>query len=94
MDRKSVCERMNFMNSILDTAQMYISMAASTALLGFVVLSVILFIIDGIKAKRQQRKRKAGITVMFIIAMILEAVFIIAVVLFFYMIIVYIGSTY
>lgn len=94
MDRKSVCERMNFMNSILDTAQMYISMAASTALMGFVVLSVILFIIDGIKAKRQQRKRKAGITVMFIIAMILEAVFIIAVVLFFYMIIVYIGSTY
>ena len=53
---------------------MYISMAASTALIGFVVLSVILFIIDGIKAKRQQRK--AGITVMFIIAMILEAVFI------------------
>ena len=94
MDRKSVCERMNLMNSILDTAQMYISMAASTALMGFVVLSVILFIIDGIKAKRQQRKRKAGITVMFIIAMILEAVFIIAVVLFFYMIIVYIGSTY
>ena len=38
--------------------------------------------------------RKAGITVMFIIAMILEAVFIIAVALFFYMIIVYIGSTY
>lgn len=94
MDRKSVCERMNFMNSILDTAQMYISMAASTALSGFVVLSVILFIIDGIKAKRQQCKRKAGITVMFIIAMILEAVFIIAVVFFFYMIIVYIGSTY
>ena len=94
MDRKSVCERMNLMNSILDTAQMYISMAASTALSGLVVLSVILFIIDGIKAKRQQRKRKAGITVMFIIAMILEAVFIIAVVLFFYMIIVYIGSTY
>lgn len=82
------------MNSVLDTAQMYISMAASTALSGFVVLSVILFIIDGIKAKRQQRKRKVGITVMFIIAMILEAVFIIAVVLFFYMIIVYIGSTY
>ena len=45
----SVCERMNLMNSILDTAQMYISMAASTALSGFVVLSVILFIIDGIK---------------------------------------------
>ena len=82
------------MNSIFDTVQMYISMAFSTAISGFVILSVILFIIDGIKAKRQHRKRKAGITVMFIIAMILEAVFIIAVVLFFYMIIVYIGSTY
>ncbi len=85
---------MIIMNSIFDTAQMYISMALSTAISGFVILSVILFIIDGIKAKRQHRKRKAGITVMFIIAMILEAVFIIAVVLFFYMIIVYIGSTY
>ena len=38
----------------------------------FVKLSIVLFIIDGIKAKRQQRKRKAGITVMFIISIILD----------------------
>ena len=82
------------MNSILDTAQMYISMAASTALSGFVVLSVILFIIDGIKAKRQHRTRKAGITVMFIISMVLTALMIIAVGVFFYLLIYYIGSTY
>ena len=82
------------MNSIFDTAQMYISMAASTALSGFVVLSVILFIIDGIKAKRQHRKRKAGITVMFIISMVLTALMIIAVGVFFYLLIYYIGSTY
>ena len=37
----------------------------------FIVLSVFLFIFDGIKAKEQHRKRKAGITVMFIISMII-----------------------
>jgi len=37
----------------------------------FITLSVFLFIFDGIKAKEQQRKRKTGITVMFVIAIIL-----------------------
>ena len=39
----------------------------------FTGLSVALFIIDGIKAKRQERKRKGGITTMFVISMIFQA---------------------
>ena len=38
----------------------------------FMGLSVALFIIDGIKAERQHRKRKVGIKVMFIISIILQ----------------------
>ena len=36
-----------------------------TVFTAFVTVSVVLFIVDGIKAKRQHRKRKTGITVMF-----------------------------
>ena len=39
----------------------------------FTGLSIVLFIMDGIKAKSQKRKRKVGITIMFIIAMVLTA---------------------
>ena len=39
----------------------------------FTGLSVALFIIDGIKAKRQERKRKGGITAMFVISMVFQA---------------------
>jgi len=46
-----------------------------TVFTAFVTVSVILFIVDGIKAKRQHRKRKTGITVMFIIAIIFEVIF-------------------
>ncbi len=42
-----------------------------TIIESFIGLSVALFIIDGIKAKRQHRKRKTGITVMFIISIII-----------------------
>ena len=38
----------------------------------FMGLSVALFIIDGINAERQHRKRKVGIKVMFIISIILQ----------------------
>lgn len=50
----------------------------------FTPLSVALFIIDGIKAKRQNRKRKAGITVMFIIAIILNVLAYLLIIFFFY----------
>ena len=39
----------------------------------FTGLSIVLFIMDGIKAKSQNRKRKVGITIMFITAMVLTA---------------------
>ena len=49
-------------------------MGLTMAVTAFMVLSVVLFIIDGIKAKRQHRKRKAGITIMFIISIILDVI--------------------
>ena len=52
-------------------------MGVMSFIYSFMGLSVALFIIDGIKAKRQQRKRKTGITVMFIISIILEVLMLI-----------------
>ena len=46
--------------------------------------SVALFIIDGIKAKRQNRKRKTGITVMFIITIILDVLACLGIIFFFF----------
>ena len=43
-------------NTLMETLEMFIGMAVT----GFLVLSVVLFIVDGIKAKRQNRKRKTG----------------------------------
>ena len=59
------------MSGLTDTITMYLEMGLTMAVTAFMVLSVVLFIIDGIKAKRQHRKRKAGINVMFIISIIL-----------------------
>ena len=50
----------------------------------FIITSIILFIRDGILAKREERKRDTGYTVMFIISMAIIAV-IIAFCLFLYM---------
>lgn len=47
----------------------------------FTGLSVALFIIDGIKAKRQHRKRKVGITIMFIISIILDVIVVLGMIL-------------
>ena len=49
----------------------------------FDILSLVLFIIDGIKAQSQHRKRKVGITVMFIISIILQVLTYILVICFF-----------
>ena len=40
----------------------------------YVLLSIVLFIVDGLKAKEQGRKIKIGIKIMFIIAMVLAAI--------------------
>ena len=64
----------------------------SAAITAFIALSVVLFIIDGVKAKRQHRKRKAGITVMFVIAMIIAALEIIGLVVVIYCLSAYIMS--
>ena len=60
--------------------------------MAFIALSVVLFIIDGVKAKRQHRKRKAGITVMFVIAMIIAALEIIGLAVVIYCLSAYIMS--
>lgn len=64
----------------------------SAAITAFIALSVVLFIIDGVKAKRQHRKRKAGITVMFVIAMIIAALEIIGLAVVIYCLSAYIMS--
>ena len=56
------------MNMLAETLSTYLAAGLSVLVEGFMVLSVVLFIVDGIKAKRQHRRRKVGITVMFILA--------------------------
>ena len=59
------------MNMLTETLSTYLAAGLSALVEGFMVLSVVLFIVDGIKAKRQHRRRKVGITVMFIISIII-----------------------
>lgn len=63
------------MQMLNDTLGMMLEGIIGTVFTAFVTVSVVLFIVDGIKAKRQHRKRKTGITVMFIIAIICEVIF-------------------
>ena len=56
-------------------------MGLTMAVTAFMVLSVVLFIIDGMKAKRQHRKRKVGITIMFIISIILDVIVVLGMIL-------------
>lgn len=64
------------MDFYTDLASMYLEMGLTFLAFAFVVASIVLFIVDGVKASKEKRKRKKWITVMFIIAMILNAVFI------------------
>ena len=59
------------MNMLAETLSTYPAAGLSVLVEGFMVLSIVLFIVDGIKAKRQHRRRKVGITVMFILAIII-----------------------
>ena len=61
-------------NELFDLVSMFLQMGFTVVMIFielFIGSSVALFINDGIKAKRQHRKRKAGINVMFIISIIL-----------------------
>lgn len=69
------------MSGLTDTITMYLEMGLTLAVTAFMVLSVVLFIIDGIKAKRQHRKRKVGITIMFIISIILDVIVVLGMIL-------------
>ena len=80
------------MNSLFEAMQVQMLTLVSAAITAFIALSVVLFIIDGVKAKRQHRKRKAGITVMFVIAMITAALEIIGLAVVIYCLSAYIMS--
>ena len=66
-------------SAVSDMLATLLGMAFSLAGTAFLVVSVILFIVDGIKAKREHRKRKAGIKVMFVIAIFFATIITIAV---------------
>ena len=80
------------MSGLTDTVTMYLEMGLTLAVTAFMVLSVVLFIIDGIKSKRQHRKRKVGITIMFIISIILDVIMVVSMILIFGAIIMYIAG--
>ena len=80
------------MNSFFEAMQVQMLTLVSAAIMAFIALSVVLFIIDGVKAKRQHRKRKAGINVMFVIAMIIAALEIIGLAVVIYCLSAYIMS--
>ena len=70
-------------NVVLSMFQWIVLMGVGTFIELFVGMWIPLFIIDGIKAKSQHRKRKIGITVMFIISIILNGLAFILIICFF-----------
>ena len=66
-------------SAVSDMLATLLGMVFSLAGTAFLVVSVILFIVDGIKAKREHRKRKTGIKVMFVIAIFFATIITIAV---------------
>ena len=66
-------------SAVSDTLASLLTMGLSLGCTAFLVVSVILFIVDGIKAKREHRNRKTGIKVMFVIAIVLATIITIAV---------------
>ena len=47
--------------------------ALGFTIIAFILVSIVLFIIEAVKAKRQSRKIKPGFKIMFIIAMVILA---------------------
>ncbi|MBR2548734.1 MAG: hypothetical protein IKE92_01805 [Clostridiales bacterium] len=74
------------MSSISDMAVMALETGLSTLFTAFIAVSVIRFIIDGVRAKREHRNIKTGIKIMFIIAVILAALLVITVIVFMFLV--------
>lgn len=73
------------MSSISDMTVMALETGLSTLFTAYIVVSVVRFIIDGVKAKREHRNIKTGIKIMFIIAVILAALLVITVIVFIFL---------
>ena len=74
------------MSSISDMAVMALETGLSTLFTAYIAVSVIRFIIDGVRAKREHRNIKTGIKIMFIIAVILAALLVITVIVFMFLV--------
>ena len=69
-------------NIVSDYFVMLLEMGLSGLLTAAVVVPVVLFIVDSVKAKREHRKVKTGIKVFFIIGLIIAGLMIIAMIAF------------
>jgi hypothetical protein len=67
------------MDFYTDLAAMYLEKALVSIVFLYCLTAIVLFIVDGIKAKKEHRKRKKVFTVMFIIALVIYALAILAV---------------
>lgn len=74
------------MSSISDMAVMALETGLSTLFTAYIAVSVIRFIIDGVRAKREHRNIRTGIKIMFIIAVILAALLVITVIVFMFLV--------
>ena len=74
------------MNSISDMTVMALESGLSGLFTAYIVVSVVRFIIDGVKAKREHRNIRTSIKIMFIIAVILAALLVILVLVFMFMV--------
>lgn len=66
-----------------DYLVMLVQECLAMLLMAFIIVSIILFVLDGIKAQKEKRKRKTWITVLFVIGMIFSAILVIVMIAFF-----------
>lgn len=69
------------MDFYTDYFMMLLEQAAVGVVSILVIASIVLFVIDGIKAKKENRKRKLWITIAFVISLIITVLFFIGVAL-------------
>ena len=67
------------MDFYTDYFMMLLEQAAVSVVSILVIASIVLFVIDGIKAKKEKRKRKLWITIAFVISLIVLVLFFIGV---------------
>lgn len=65
------------MDMFTDMMELFIGRILASLLMAFLFTSIVLFIIDSIKASQEKRKRKLWIKIMFIISVIIIALLII-----------------